>query len=187
VTDESQSNSQTYDKAEVNAAFMAWADDFAKGYITPVGSGSSNQKIGQALRIIRDQRLHRETHFNFYVYCARRFGLMPEKADFLISIADTPERSVQRDVTIVQKAALKTTCVYFIEAAGLVKIGYTQDLRMRMAGLQTGSPARLTLLATIPGDKSKEAELHIRFASDRKHGEWFEFSAAIKAFLENLS
>jgi hypothetical protein len=176
-----------YEQSEVEAAYMRWANNLAKQYrsgLRNIGSSDvSNQDIGKALRRLRDGRLYRETHRNFYVFCAERFGIMPDKADDLISKADNPHLHITPPP---QKIKAKTLCVYFIEGSGLIKIGYTENLRIRLASLQTGSPVKLNLLASIPGDKLKETELHTRFAADRRHGEWFAFSAEIKAFLETL-
>jgi hypothetical protein len=50
--------------------------------------------------------------------------------------------------------------LYFIQAevSGLIKIGYTgSDPRERMAKLQTGSPARLSLLGYMTGEAKDEA------------------------------
>lgn len=57
--------------------------------------------------------------------------------------------------------------VYFIrDAGGDVKIGYSErDPFGRLATMQTGNPRALTLLATIPGDRSVERELHDKFSS----------------------
>jgi hypothetical protein len=65
--------------------------------------------------------------------------------------------------------------IYFIEApgTGLVKIGYAVDVLERFNGMLTMSPVPLSLLASMPGGPQMEAELHVRFANSRTHGEWF--------------
>lgn len=57
--------------------------------------------------------------------------------------------------------------VYFIQdAGGDVKIGYSErDPFGRLATMQTGNPRALTLLATIPGERSVERELHEKFSA----------------------
>lgn len=69
--------------------------------------------------------------------------------------------------------------VYVIQARGraAVKIGYAKDIAKRLRQLQTGSPAKLKLIAVIPGDRDVERGLHDRFADHRLHGEWFHKSA----------
>jgi Meiotically up-regulated gene 113 len=68
--------------------------------------------------------------------------------------------------------------IYFIQAdqVGHVKIGFTEeaDAQVRLRVLQVGSPVKLTLLGTMPGDMTVELELHRRSAAYRVHGEWFK-------------
>lgn len=55
----------------------------------------------------------------------------------------------------------------------LVKIGRAYDVHGRLRSLQIGSPVGLRLIRTIPFDCEKL--MHARFATLRRHGEWFEF------------
>ncbi len=68
-----------------------------------------------------------------------------------------------------------TGFVYFIEAMGLraVKIGFSREPRNRLAEMQPSCPARLRLLAAVPGSESIESTLHHKFLDQRIHGEWF--------------
>lgn len=75
--------------------------------------------------------------------------------------------------------------VYFVYCAGRIKIGYTTDIRNRMAGLASSSPAPITLLLTIPGNEQDEARYHRMFASDRVHLEWFRLSYGLREFLDS--
>lgn len=77
--------------------------------------------------------------------------------------------------------------VYFIQATnGMVKIGIASDPHGRLRALQTGSPLRLRLLATIPNcGPETEADLHSRFAEHRAHGEWFLPAAALLDFIRD--
>jgi len=63
--------------------------------------------------------------------------------------------------------------VYFVEGAGLIKIGFAADATRRFKAMLTGSPVPLSLLASMSGGPEVEAELHIQFAEWRAHGEWF--------------
>lgn len=65
--------------------------------------------------------------------------------------------------------------VYFVQAGdgGNIKIGVSGNPETRVAGLQTGSDEPLRILATIPGGRAVEKELHRRFAALRVKGEWF--------------
>lgn len=66
--------------------------------------------------------------------------------------------------------------IYFIQAGndGPIKIGKTNNIKQRLAELQTGSPAKLKLLATFNGGQSIEIGLHNHFAKYRIDGEWFD-------------
>ena len=78
--------------------------------------------------------------------------------------------------------------VYFIrDAGGDVKIGYSErDPFGRLATMQTGNPRALTLLATIPGDRSVERELHDKFSPLRVRGEWFRGTPELLGFVDGL-
>ena len=66
--------------------------------------------------------------------------------------------------------------VYFIQAEnnGLIKIGFSQNLKKGFAILRNSSPVKITLLATQSGTIQDEVNYHERFKKYRKHGEWFE-------------
>lgn len=76
--------------------------------------------------------------------------------------------------------------VYFTQAVdgGPIKIGVTEDVPARLASLQTGSPLPLRVLATLPAVGQRgEADIHERFASARRHGEWFESTPDLLAYI----
>ena len=81
-------------------------------------------------------------------------------------------------------------CVYFIKARGTdrVKIGWTNDLKKRLANLQTASPFRLKVLLVLDeSSRSVEKSLHDRFATARVCGEWFLLTGELKAIIrQNL-
>lgn len=86
---------------------------------------------------------------------------------------------LQDEGTIPRTDRSKT--VYFVHApaAGVVKIGVSEDIRKRLISLATASPVSLTLLGTVPGGKVREMELHTQFAAMRVKGEWFEATDAL--------
>jgi hypothetical protein len=79
--------------------------------------------------------------------------------------------------------------VYFITAreTGTVKIGCARDPKDRLAKLQTASPAKLVLEATIFGSHETEIQLHARFAEQRVRGEWFKLTDEIEAVIRNAT
>ncbi len=68
--------------------------------------------------------------------------------------------------------------IYFIldVVDGLIKIGFTTNIRLRLRKLRSQTPNTLKLLGTIPGTRRDEARLHDRFYSKRIWGEWFDIS-----------
>lgn len=77
--------------------------------------------------------------------------------------------------------------IYFVQETGLfrnrVKIGFTDKIKGRMAGLRGGSPSELKLLLVMPGDTHIEAAYHEKFEKYRLHGEWFRFGLWLKVFI----
>lgn len=67
--------------------------------------------------------------------------------------------------------------VYFIASGwgGVVKIGVTRNVRVRLKELQVGNPAELYIARVIPGGAVEEAWLHNRFSEQRIRGEWFRW------------
>jgi len=79
--------------------------------------------------------------------------------------------------------------VYFIQSiiGGPIKIGYTtEEVRRRLAALQTGNPHKLKILAWIHSPRTREAELHAQFAHARLEGEWFSPVPELLALIESL-
>lgn len=79
--------------------------------------------------------------------------------------------------------------VYFIQGvtSKRIKIGVSNDVINRLHKLQTGAPEQLQLLAVIEaGGKALEQDLHTRFGKDRTHGEWFEASPALIAYIKMI-
>jgi hypothetical protein len=71
--------------------------------------------------------------------------------------------------------------VYFVEAAGRIKIGYACDPNKRLDELRCGCPVEMTLLGTLRGTSKDEADWHRRFAARRLHGEWFDPTDELRA------
>lgn len=68
--------------------------------------------------------------------------------------------------------------VYFVssEDGKYTKIGMTKNMDARFRALQTSSPMKLNIVATIPTNHPRklESELHAEYASHRLEGEWFD-------------
>lgn len=65
--------------------------------------------------------------------------------------------------------------VYFLEGAGLIKIGKASSLLSRTRGLAAQIPVPVELVGVIetPDPAVIEGFLHGRFDAQRQHGEWF--------------
>lgn len=77
--------------------------------------------------------------------------------------------------------------VYFISARelDLVKIGYSFNPVHRYNHLRMFSPVELTLEGAIPGDFTKERELHRKFSLARVRGEWFKLTPTLQAEIDD--
>jgi hypothetical protein len=82
------------------------------------------------------------------------------------------------------EALERTGVVYFIKSRDLVKIGTTTDLLKRMAAF---SVPHITLLATEPGYKRRERELHLQFADLRvNRREWFRLAPPLTDYIDTI-
>lgn len=78
--------------------------------------------------------------------------------------------------------------IYFVLAptARRMKIGITDRVTTRVAQLRAASPVEVTLVHAIKGTARQERALHLYFALERTHGEWFNASERLLAFVESL-
>jgi hypothetical protein len=82
-----------------------------------------------------------------------------------------------------------TGLVYIIRAeeSRRVKIGYTSTEPIRrLAALQTGSPDRLSIVATVPGSMRLERSIHETLRASRSHGEWFSDTEEVRKFVDEV-
>jgi len=68
--------------------------------------------------------------------------------------------------------------VYIIQSGKYYKVGLANDVKKRMAGLQTSNPETLKLMYSVQFKnrataKKAEAAMHRRFKKHRMRGEWF--------------
>lgn len=78
--------------------------------------------------------------------------------------------------------------IYFITArtVGLVKIGHARRPQERFTSIKTHSPVPLSLERVCDGSRAEEEQLHVRFAADRSHGEWFRITPELDLFMQSL-
>lgn len=80
--------------------------------------------------------------------------------------------------------------IYFVQSGttGPIKIGYTSkdDVKERIANLQTSHHEQLHLLGIMAGDKEIETKLHLFYSPHRIRGEWFESTPQVLMFIMGL-
>lgn len=90
-----------------------------------------------------------------------------------------------RDLVLAEagrkRPSVHAPLVYFLRNGSRIKIGWTTNLRGRLASLALPASA---IALTVDGGPGQEAILHARFAQYRVKGsEWFDTSPAIEAFI----
>lgn len=63
--------------------------------------------------------------------------------------------------------------VYFFEASGMVKIGSTRSLDVRVRAMEAFCPADCRLVGFGPGSVTREKHLHQLLEASHSHSEWF--------------
>lgn len=76
--------------------------------------------------------------------------------------------------------------VYFIRGPLLVKIGFSDDPKKRLAALTRERGEQLRLVAELPGGKQLEAFFHAAFREYHHQGEWFHGCGTLRALLRRL-
>jgi hypothetical protein len=78
--------------------------------------------------------------------------------------------------------------LYFVasERQGAIKIGFAEEVYMRLKSLQTGNPDELTLLAVVPCRIQAETLLHQYLKHKRIRLEWYPDDAEIERLIYEL-
>lgn len=69
--------------------------------------------------------------------------------------------------------------VYAIASGRFVKIGKSDNIRLRLAQLQTAHAEELALVAVLSERADDEPEFHARLALHRHRGEWFRIEGRV--------
>lgn len=68
----------------------------------------------------------------------------------------------------------------------VVKVGYSRgNAPRRLYDVGTRCPFPLELYAVVPGDKTREKEIHKRFAKDHIHKEWFRWTEEMATWVDD--
>ena len=76
--------------------------------------------------------------------------------------------------------------IYFITDGEYLKIGTTDNLKLRFKNIQSSNPKELRIVATLNGDYTEETKLHHKFNNIRNRGEWFYYTEKLKNYITNL-
>lgn len=77
--------------------------------------------------------------------------------------------------------------VYFIRSGGLIKIGYSNDVRQRVAAIIRTLREGGEYIGFTAGDRKVEQYYHRRFAGSRVYSEWFTVSDQLLALIEAVA
>lgn len=89
--------------------------------------------------------------------------------------------------TIEECEAAEAGYVYFAAQGRWVKIGFATNLERRIKALQSGNPERIEIIHSEAGTLRDEHAYHLRFATYRKSGEWFEIKGDLAIWLARRS
>ena len=79
--------------------------------------------------------------------------------------------------------AVKVGWVYFMEAAGLVKIGYTREIQQRLEHVQSHNAAEVRLVRKERGNRTLERSHHKRWRELRVRGEWYRLEGDLADYI----
>lgn len=83
---------------------------------------------------------------------------------------------------------MSTTFVYFIRSAedGPVRVGTSSRVTHDLRHIQRNNALPLEVLCVTPGSKLLEDKVHRLFLGDRLHGDWYQPSDSLMAFIGSL-
>ena len=83
---------------------------------------------------------------------------------------------------------MKEKFVYFIQAEGNgpIKIGCSQNPKIRLGQFKTWSPYPLRMIACAPGDFYDEMIIHGEFSAACIHGEWFHPTEVLLKYIDGV-
>lgn len=121
------------------------------------------------------------------VIISKPTGYLEARQNGAIAMQQLQEIQAQerRDRMIRRIKEAKTTAgwVYYIRIDGQIKIGWTGDVERRTRAY----PPSSELLATHPGTKQVESDMHKKFAHLKTHGrEWFREDPALDAHIAKV-
>lgn len=125
--------------------------------------------------------------FSFPVCLAHAYTIFDRMVEFepMDAVTWRVKEIVGRKIDRKRKARAKghPGWVYYLQVGDRIKIGFATDVRRRMRQY----PPNSDLLATRPGDKKLERELHQHFAAFRTEGrEWFSTHPELMVHIDEV-
>jgi hypothetical protein len=124
---------------------------------------------------------------------ARLLHWLEERSTDAVAPVETPQDAIREDLVgapdvTAAKYRYAAGFVYFIQptGGGLIKIGTAVRPRTRIDDLRRMSAVSLRILRITHGGRKLEQEAHHFFARERRHGEWFEPSPRLLAWIDGL-
>lgn len=114
----------------------------------------------------------------FRIYRTSYLFALEHKPDYLLREPWERQTGMKMPDPVRQTPGL----VYFIRFGGLVKIGFTTDLKQRMREVPNEE-----ILGTVPGTMEDEKRCHTAFAHLRVKGEWFRPEPDLMAFIADVT
>ena len=87
---------------------------------------------------------------------------------------------------IIREILKKDVYLIVDDVSQCCKIGFSDNPKKRLGGVQTGNPNKLRLYGVISGGVKKEKELHQKFYHLKKEGEWFSYAPEIKDYFDKV-
>lgn len=80
---------------------------------------------------------------------------------------------------------MKKSYVYFVQAPGRIKIGFTMHPSERLVALQSQDMEPLTMIAIIEGSRALERHLHKMLVEFNHRREWFRDCPEVRAVIQS--
>lgn len=142
-------------------------------------------------------KLIRKKHSRYWFARCYIFGkevkFSTRETDYGLATSVAEAEVLRRTALAKNKLASRGSVVYFIQNTDTlkVKIGTSSNLDARLRALQSASGSKLQVLAAIRGGEPLEKAFHLRFASHRAQGEWFnwspDFSRCLSEVLQTIA
>jgi hypothetical protein len=131
----------------------------------------------------------------FKVWVEKKFGISVRTAQNYMNLyrnAGSSSKSAGAFKNTPFYSKQKINVVYFIQAEcgdsylGPVKIGHAEKFKNRFTVMKVANFHELKILKLIKGDRSKEKEIHQKFAGLRIRGEWFRPDQSLLNYISQL-